>query len=119
MLADAFENFRNFCRKIYELDPGKFLSVPGSAWQAALENTKVKLDLLTDIDMLLILEEILEEELEEVLEEEYVTLFINKQKLITNTWKIMIKIKNSHIFNSGLYGWEISQKLSVSNFESI
>ena len=35
--------------------------------------------------MLLVLEEILEEELEEVLEEEYVTLFINKQKLITNT----------------------------------
>ena len=35
--------------------------------------------------MFLVLEEILEEELEEVLEEEYVTLFINKQKLITNT----------------------------------
>ena len=35
--------------------------------------------------MLLVLEEILQEELEEVLEEEYVTLFINKQKLITNT----------------------------------
>ena len=35
--------------------------------------------------MLLVLEEILEEELEEVLEEEYVTLFIIKQKLITNT----------------------------------
>ena len=35
--------------------------------------------------MLLVLEEILEEELEEVLEEEHVTLFINKQKLITNT----------------------------------
>ena len=35
--------------------------------------------------MLLVLEEILEEELEEVLEEEYVTLFTNKQKLITNT----------------------------------
>ena len=35
--------------------------------------------------MLLMLEEILEEELEEVLEEEYVTLFINKQKLVTNT----------------------------------
>ena len=33
-----------------------FLSVPGLAWQAVLKKTKVKLDLLTDIDMLLMLE---------------------------------------------------------------
>ena len=33
-----------------------FLSVPGLVWQAALKKTKVKLDLLTDIDMLLMLE---------------------------------------------------------------
>ena len=33
-----------------------FFSTPGLACQAALKNTKVKLDLLTDIDMLLMLE---------------------------------------------------------------
>ena len=44
------------CFKIYELDPAKFLSAPGLAWQAALKKTKVKLDLLTDIDMLLMVE---------------------------------------------------------------
>ena len=42
--------------KIYELDPAKFLSAPGLAWQAALKKTKVKLDLLTDINMLLMVE---------------------------------------------------------------
>ena len=26
LLRDAFENFRKMCIKIYELDPGKFLS---------------------------------------------------------------------------------------------
>ena len=41
------------CLGIYELDHAKFLSVPGLAWQAALKKTKVKLDLLTHIDMLL------------------------------------------------------------------
>ena len=56
LLADIFEKFKNMCFEIYELDPAKFLSAPGSAWQAALKKTKVKLDLLTDIDMLLILE---------------------------------------------------------------
>ena len=44
------------CLKIYELDPAKFLSAPGLARQAALKKTKVKLDLLTDIDMLLMVE---------------------------------------------------------------
>ena len=29
LLADVFENFRNICLKIYELDPARFLSAPG------------------------------------------------------------------------------------------
>ena len=36
LLADVFENFRSMCLEIYELDPSKFLSAPGLAWQAAL-----------------------------------------------------------------------------------
>ena len=51
-LADVFENFRNMCLEIHELDHTKFLLVPGLAWQAALKKPKVKLDLLTDIDVL-------------------------------------------------------------------
>ena len=53
LLVDLFENFGNTCLEIYELDPAKFLSTPELAWQAALKKTKVKLDLSTDIDMLL------------------------------------------------------------------
>ena len=56
LLADVFENFRNMCIEIYELDPAKFLSAPGLAWQAALEKARVTLDLLTNIDMLLVVE---------------------------------------------------------------
>ena len=33
-LADVFENFRNKCIEIYELDPAHFLSEPGLAWPA-------------------------------------------------------------------------------------
>ena len=44
------------CLEIYELDLAKVISVPGLAWQVALKKTKVKLDLLTDIDMLLMVE---------------------------------------------------------------
>ena len=56
LLADVFENFRNKCIEIYELDPAHFLSAPGLAWQACLKKTKVDLELLTDTDMLLIIE---------------------------------------------------------------
>ena len=49
--------FKNMCFEIYELDPAKFLSAPGLAWQAALKETKVKLDLLIDIAILLIAQE--------------------------------------------------------------
>ena len=34
-----------------------FLSAPGLTWQACLKKTQVKLELLTDIDMLLMVEE--------------------------------------------------------------
>ena len=53
MLVDVFENFRNMCIKVYDLDPVHFLSAPGLAWQACLKKTEVKLELLTDVDMLL------------------------------------------------------------------
>ena len=57
LLADVFENFRNMCIKVYEIDPAHFLSLPGLAWQACLKKTNVKLELLTDYDMLLMVEE--------------------------------------------------------------
>ena len=48
--------FGNIFLKIYELGPARFLTAPGLAWQAALKKTKVRKDLLTDIDMLLMAE---------------------------------------------------------------
>ena len=57
LLADVFENFRNKCLEIYELDPAHFLSLPGLAWQAYLKKTNKELEFLTDYDMLLMEEE--------------------------------------------------------------
>ena len=56
LLTDVFENFRNMCVKVYQLDPAQFLSAPELAWQACLKKTEVKLELLTDVDMLLMVE---------------------------------------------------------------
>ena len=56
LLAYVFENYRNICLEIYKLDPVYFVSAPGLSWQACLKNTEVKLELLTDDDMMLMIE---------------------------------------------------------------
>ena len=53
LLADVFEKFKKMCLQIYELDPAKFISASGLAWQAALKKTGVELDLLKDVNLLL------------------------------------------------------------------
>ena len=56
LLADIFENFRNMSLKTYGLDPANFVSLPGFAWHACLKITGVKLELITDINVLLMIE---------------------------------------------------------------
>ena len=55
-LSDVFENFRSICSKIYELDPSYFVSTPGFAFEAMLKCTKAKLELMTDMNMVLMTE---------------------------------------------------------------
>ena len=49
----VFENFTNMCLKIYEFDPANLLLAPRLSWKLALKKINIKLDLLTDINMLL------------------------------------------------------------------
>ena len=57
LLADVFENFRDICLNYYKLDPAHFYTSPGLSWQACLRMTKIELELLTDPDMYLFIEE--------------------------------------------------------------
>ena len=57
LLAEVFKSFRSLCLNTYKLDPGYFLSLPGLAWQACLKHSGIKLELISDIGMLLMLEE--------------------------------------------------------------
>ena len=56
LLADVFENFRDLCIKIYGLDPAHYYTSPGLAWDACLKLTGIELELLSNIDMLLMVE---------------------------------------------------------------
>ena len=56
LLTDVFEDFRNNCMDVYNLDPAHYFTTPGFTWDAMLKFTNVRLELLTDIDMLLFIE---------------------------------------------------------------
>ena len=56
LLADVFKNFRKVCQEKYGLDPAHYYSAPGLSWDAPLKKTGVELDLLTDMDMHLMME---------------------------------------------------------------
>ena len=56
LLANVYKAFRDTCLKHYKLDPVHFYTSPGLAWKACLKCTGIKLELLTNPDMLLMFE---------------------------------------------------------------
>ena len=56
LLADCWNNFRKVIYENYEIDPCYSYSAPGLTWQCGLKFTKVKLEIIKDIDMILMFE---------------------------------------------------------------
>ena len=115
LLADIFEIFRKMCIKIYELYPAKFLSAPWLAWQAVFKKIRVELELLMDIDMLLMVEKGIRGGMCHAI--------CHYAKANSKYTKDYDKIKESSCRKywdvNNLYGWAMSQKLPVNNFEWI
>ena len=100
------------CIKEYELDPAHFLSLPRLAWQACLKKTNIELELLTDYDMLLMVEEGIIG----------ICHSINRYAKANN--KYMKNYNNNqessyiqYLDANNLYGWAMSKKLPVNGFQ--
>ena len=113
LLADVFNNFRDMCIKEYELDPAHFLSLPGLAWQACLKKTNIELELLTDYDMLLMVEEGIRG-----------GICHSKHRYAKANNKYMKNYYNNeessyiqYLDANNLYGWAMSKKLPVNGFK--
>ena len=113
LLADVFENFRNTCLKVYELDPAHFLSLPGLAWQACLKKTNVKIELLTDYDMLLMVEKGIRGGICHSIHRHTKA----SNKYMKNYDKNEESLYIQYLDANNLYGWAMSQKLPVNNFK--
>ena len=113
LLADVFNSFRDMCLKEYELDPAHFLSLPGLAWQACLKKTNIELELLTDYDVLLMVEEGVRAG---------ICHSIHRCAKANN--KYMKNYNNNeessyiqYLDANNLYGWAMSKKLPVNGFK--
>ena len=115
LLADVFENFRNKCLEIYELDPIYFVSAPGLAWQACLKKTEVKLELITDYDMLLMIEKGIRDG---ICQATYRYAKANNEYM-KNYDKNNESSYIEYLDANNLYGWAMSQKLSVNGFKRV
>ena len=113
LLAGVFKNFRDMCIEEYELDQAHFLSLPGLAWQACLKKTGVELELLTDYDMLLMVEEGIRGG---------ICHSIHRYAKVNN--KYMKNYNNNeessyiqYLDANNLYGWAMSKILPVNGFK--
>ena len=113
LLANIFENFRNMCLNIYELDPVYFVSAPGLAWQACLKKTKVELELLTDYDMILMTEKGIRGGICQA-SHRYAKA---NNPYMKNYDKIIESSYLEYLDANNLYGWAMSQKLPVNDFK--
>ena len=100
------------CLDIYGIDPVYFVSAPGLAWQACLKKTEVKLELLTDYDMLLMIEKgtsggICQATHRYAKANQYV------KKYDKNNESSYIEYLDAN----NLYGWAMPQKLPVKGFK--
>ena len=101
------------CLNIYELDPVYFVSAPGLAWQACLKKTGVKLELLTDIDMLLMVEKGTRGGICQA-KHKYAKA---SNKYVKNYNKNIQSSYMQYLDANNLYGWTMSQKLPVNDFK--
>ena len=113
LLADVFNNFRDMCIKEYELDPDHFLSLPGLAWQACLKKINIELELLTDYNMLLMVEKGIRGG---------ICHSIHRYAKANN--KYMKNYNNNeessyiqYLDANNLYGWVMSKNLPVNGFK--
>ena len=112
LLSDVFENFRNLCIKIYELDPVYFVSASGLSWQACLKKTGVESELLTDYDMI-------EKGIRGGICQSIYRYAKANNKYMKNYNKNIESSFIEYLNANNLYGWALSQKLSINGFNWI
>ena len=115
LLTDIFENFREQYLDTYGLDPAHYVSLPSSSWDAMQKMTGVRLDLLSDVDMLNFIEKGMRGGISTITHR--YALANNKYMKNYDPQKESSYIP--YLDANNLYGWAMSQKLPTGNFKWI
>ncbi|XP_065639665.1 uncharacterized protein LOC136072388 [Hydra vulgaris] len=113
LLADVFENFRDVCFNNYKLDPAWYYTAPGLAWDAALKITKVKLELLSYYDMILMIKQGIRGGISMVPNR----LGTANNKYMENYDESKESTYIQYLDANNLYGWAMSKPLPTHGFE--
>ena len=112
-LSDVFEHFRSLCLKEYQLDPAYFVSTPSLAFKAMLKLTRAKIELFTDIDILLMTEKGIRGGLTQVIRKYGVA----NNKYLPNNDKTKNSTYLQYLDANNLYGYAINKKLPLNGYE--
>ena len=112
-LAVTFEQFRSLCLKEYKLDPAYFCATPGLAFEACLNMTKVELELLTDIDMVLMFAKGTRGGISQAIQG-YASA---NNKYMPNYNSKAPSTYLKYVDANNLYGYAMSKKLNINNFK--
>ncbi|KAK3721647.1 hypothetical protein QZH41_003669 [Actinostola sp. cb2023] len=113
LLMDTFEAFRDVCIKNYKLDPCWYYTAPGLSWDAMLKMTRIRLELLTDVDMLLMVEKGIRGG---------VSMITKRYAKANNKYMKEYKKEEDSVFikyldANNLYGWAMSEPLPTHGFK--
>ena len=108
-LSDVFVNFRNLCLKDYNLHPAYFFSTHYLVFEAMLKTTKVRIELFTDIDMILMSEKAIRGGLTQVVERHAVA----NHKYVPSYDKSKKSIFLQYLDANSLYGYAKCHKLAL------
>ena len=114
-LADIFEQFRTSCLKQYELNPAYFCTTLGLAMEASLKKTEVKLELLTDINMVLMFEKGTRGGISQAIQR-YATA---NNKYMPNFNPKQIIFYLMYLDANNLYGYAMIKKIPIDSFKQI
>ena len=114
LLADVFENFRKVCKENYKLDPAWYYTSPGLAWDAMLKMTGVELDLLSDPQMYLMIENGIRGGISTITKR-YAKA--NNPYMGSKYNPEEYNVYLAYLDANNLYGWAMSKKLPVRDFK--
>ena len=116
LMVNVYKAFRDTCLKHYKLDPVHFYTSPGLAWKACLKCTGIRLELLTNPDMLLMFDRGIRGG---------ITQAVHKYASANNKYmgdRFHPKSESNYLQyldTNNLYGWAMSQPLQLDDLNGL